>query len=99
MTPEDQSLVNAASAVGLLQAVIAGDAADQFVALPAVQDAADILAGDAGHCGEVGLRHLLPHQHASGTGWVRQLLAERIGQGEQRPRDAALQRQEAGRDK
>ena len=43
----------------VLKAIIAGQAADQLAALPIVEDAADIFAGDAGHGGDVALTDLL----------------------------------------
>src|SRR6202051_3347859 len=79
----------------VFEAIIAGQPADQLAALPVVEDAADILARDAGHGGEVALPDLLADDDAAGA----DILAEIVRQFEQRAGDAAAQRQEAsGRD-
>ena len=75
-----------------LQAVIAGRGGVTTLAPhPVVQDAADVLARDAGHRGEVALADLLPDDDAAAA----DVLAEGIREVEQRARDAALERQEA----
>ena len=77
----------------VFEAVIAGEPAQQLVAHPVVEDAADVLARDARHRGEIALRDLLADQDAARA----DVVAERFREAEQRLRDAAFQRQEAHR--
>src|ERR1700730_52349 len=74
----------------VLEAVVAGKPADQLAALPVVEDAAHILARDAGHGGKVALSDLLADDDAAGP----DILAEILRQLEQCRGDAALERQE-----
>src|ERR1700722_8757833 len=50
-----------------LEAVIAGEAADQLLLHPVLQDAAEVLARDARHGGEVALADFLANEDASGA--------------------------------
>src|SRR6516164_4271955 len=75
----------------VLQAIIAGKAADQLAPLPVVEDAADIFTGNAGHGGKIALPDLLADDDAAGT----DILAEILRQFEQRAGDTAAQRQKA----
>src|SRR4029079_16446150 len=74
----------------VLQAIVAGQPAYQLATLPVVEDAAHVLARDAGHGGEVGLPDLLADDNATGA----DVLAESLRELEQRRGDAALERQE-----
>ncbi len=72
----------------VLDAVVSGEAADQVVAAPFLQDSAEVLACDARHGGEVALAHLVADEGAARP----DLLAERTGEAEQRPRRAGSHR-------
>src|SRR5580704_2821683 len=79
----------------VLKAIIAGQAADQLAALPVVEDAADIFAGDAGHRSNVALSDLLADDDATRA----DVLAEMLRKLEQGRGNAAFERQETpGRD-
>src|SRR5882762_10852478 len=69
----------------VLQAVIAGEPADEFPAHPVVEDAADILARDPRHGGEVALRYFLANENAPAA----DVVAEGFGKAEQSLRDTA----------
>src|SRR5581483_3195961 len=73
----------------VLKAIVAGKAADQLAPLPVVENAADLLASNAGHGGEVALPDFLADDDAAGAN----VLAEVLGQFEQRAGDTAAQRQ------
>src|SRR6516225_3067902 len=75
----------------VLQAIVAGQAADQLAPLPVIEDAADILTGNAGHCGKIALPDLLADQNAASANIVTEFLR----QFEQRAGNAAAQRQKA----
>ena len=77
----------------VLQAVVARQPADQLEPDPFVQDAADVLARDPGHRGDVALADLLADQDAA----LADRLAERFRKIKQRPRHAALQRKKTSR--
>src|SRR5258708_35483763 len=66
----------------VLHAVVAGEAFDQRVAHPFLQDAAEILPGYPGHRGEIALAHLLMDQDAAGA----DLLAECVREAQLRAR-------------
>src|SRR5258705_10608676 len=68
----------------VLQAVVAGEPRNVRLARPLLEDAADILARDAGHGGKIALRDLLAHQNAAAT----HVVAETIRKAEQGARDA-----------
>src|SRR5690606_38541615 len=57
---------------------------------PLVENAAHVLARDAGHSSDVALAYLLTYDDATTT----DIVAEGFGQPQQRPCDPALQRQE-----
>src|SRR5712671_6038851 len=79
----------------VFQAIVARQPAHQLVADPVVENAADVLARDPGHGGDVALADLLPDENAA----LADVLAERLREIEQRPRHTALERQKAsGRD-
>src|SRR4051812_23647502 len=75
----------------VLEAVIARQPADQLVANPVVEDAADVLAGDPGHGGDLALADLLANDNPA----LAHVMAEGLGKIEQRAGDPALERQEA----
>ena len=70
----------------VFQAVVAGEPLHDRAAHPLLQDAADVLARDAGHRREIALRHLLPDEDATAA----DVLTECVRETEQRARDAAL---------
>src|SRR5947209_6369401 len=76
-----------------LQAIIAGEPADQLGVHPVLQDAAQVLARDTGHRGEVALAHLLADQDAAAA----DILAERLAEAEERARRPRLDRHRAHR--
>src|SRR5262245_6128767 len=49
----------------VLEAVIAGETRHERASRPFFENAADVLARDAGHGGEIALRDLLAHQNAA----------------------------------
>src|SRR6266516_687118 len=71
----------------VFEAIVAGKPAHDGITLPFVQDPADVLARDSGHCGEVALAHLLMDQDASGA----YVASERLREAEQRPRHSTFQ--------
>src|SRR6516162_7616620 len=75
----------------ILKAIIARQAAQQFVALPVVEDPSQILACGACHGRQFVLPDLLTDDDPTG----RDLLPEMIHQLQHRPRDSALKRKEA----
>src|ERR1700759_3115252 len=75
----------------VFQAVIARQAADELAALPVVEDAADLPAGDPGQRRKIALADLLADDDPAGA----DLLAEILRQFEKRTGDPAAQRQEA----
>src|SRR4051812_1318677 len=75
----------------VLEAVIARQPAHQLVADPIVENAADVLAGDARHGGDLALADLLANEDPA----LAHILAEGFGKIEQRAGDPALERQEA----
>src|SRR5262245_8776613 len=77
----------------VLQAVVTGEPAHQLAVGPILQDAADILASNAGHGAEIALRELLTHQNAAAA----HIVAERFREAQQCAGHASLDRKKAGR--
>src|SRR4029077_4017091 len=77
----------------VLEAIIAGQPAHQLAAFPIVEDAADVLAGEAGDAGKMALADLLADDDAARA----DVLAEILRQFEQGAGDAAAQRQKTSR--
>src|SRR5262249_38597266 len=75
----------------ILEAIVAGEAADRRLPFPVVEDAADVFPGDAGHGGKIALTDLLPDQHAAAV----DLVPEGFGKVQQDAGDPSLQRQKA----
>src|SRR5690349_20749897 len=75
----------------VLKAIITRQTADQLAPFPVVENAADILARNARHGGDIALTDLLTDDHAAGA----DVLAEMNGQFEQGRGHPALERQEA----
>src|SRR5580704_5197553 len=75
----------------VLKAIITGQTADQLAPFPIVKNAADILARDARHGGDIALTDFLANDDAARA----DILAEMVRKLEQRRRHPALERQEA----
>ena len=61
---------------GVLKAIITGKSADQLATLPIVENATDVLAGDAGHRGKVALPDFLVNDSAAGADILAKILCQ-----------------------